>query len=472
MGGLAVQRILAISSVGGSTPEASGTALVLRGSNDAMRPPAFPEQRAEFIGKSPTELYVPAPRPEWLFPPKGPTVQEIWPGLYKEMVKGSEEKGQASKNSLQEEAQETYNGETSSEQAKPDKNKSRKLLSSREEKIATVRASIDKLKENPEALQILEKMLNDKKERERSLLESDAARTRLTDEKSACHDPCSDTPASVNCIKECTTPVSSNPSACLDVSMSKVLAKVEPISGLQPPNQEVLLNYTLSAQNNCPQTIKDVTYHIQGTGGCPLPSAFIPAPASGVYIQSFSADTSSVAPGDSAGVKAGQDTSIISRCETYGAGFRITSSSLPTSLSIDISASGTDSTTNSQIYSQKKVFTVLGPSVSEGTTFCDQKCPTANPPATDTPSHRHKGPNAGAVAGGVIGGVSALALAWYCCSSRGRKRSMPDRRPRPVEPSSRPNDVGPQPRAVEPSSRPLGHDSLPDSLPSERMGFR
>jgi hypothetical protein len=150
-------------------------------------PPAFPNQRGEIIGKSPTEPYVPAPRPEWLSHPKGPTVPEIWPGLYDRMVKDSEEKGQASKNSLQGEAQETSNGETSSGQAKPDKHESRKLLSSDEEKIATMRASIDKLKENPELLQSFTKRLNDKKVRERSLLESNPENVRrlLQDEPSA-----------------------------------------------------------------------------------------------------------------------------------------------------------------------------------------------------------------------------------------------------------------------------------------------
>jgi hypothetical protein len=186
-------------------------------------------------------------------------------------------------------------------------------------------------------------------------------------------DPCSDPPPSLDSIKQCTTNVSSDPSACLDVSISDVLAKVEPVSGLPAPNQQVRLNYILNVQNNCPQTIKDVTYHITGTGGCPLPSTFIPAPDTGVSIQSFSADPSLVAPGDSAGVKAGQDTSLISRCETYGGGFRITSSSLPTSLSVDISASGTDSTTNSMVHSQEKIFKILGG--SESPTYCDQQCP-------------------------------------------------------------------------------------------------
>ncbi len=179
--GLAVQGSLGIGGVEGSTPEASGTALALRGSDNAMRPPAFPEQRTEIIGKSPTEPYVPAPRPEWLSPHQSPTTQQLWPDLYDQMVKASEEEGQASKTSLQGETQETHDEGTASGQEEQNKNKVRKLLSSREEKIATVRALIDKLEENPEALQIFKKRLNGKKERERSLLESnpEIARRRL-----------------------------------------------------------------------------------------------------------------------------------------------------------------------------------------------------------------------------------------------------------------------------------------------------
>ena len=223
-----------------------------------------------------------------------------------------------------------------------------------------MRALIDKLKENPEPLQSLGKMLNDKKERERSLLESNskipAARTLLSENVSTCDDPCSDTPASVDCMKQCTTPVLGDKSACLDVSLSEVLAKLEPISGLPAPSQQVRLNYTLRVRNNCPQTIKDVTYQVEGTGGCPLPSTFIPAPVSGSSIQLFSADASPVAPGDSAGVKAGQDTSLIARCDNYTGYYQVGSSSQPSSLSIDISASGTDSTTNSRVSSQDKSF--------------------------------------------------------------------------------------------------------------------
>ena len=72
----------------GSATEVPGTALTQRGNDKAIGlPPAFPtEQRAKIIGKSPTEPYVPAPRPEWLAPYQGPTIKEIWPNVYKQNV--------------------------------------------------------------------------------------------------------------------------------------------------------------------------------------------------------------------------------------------------------------------------------------------------------------------------------------------------------------------------------------------------
>ena len=167
----------------GSATEVPGTALTQRGSDNAIGlPPAFPtEQRAKIIGKSPTEPYVSAPRPEWLAPYQGPTIQQLWPSLYDQMVKGSGEKGQASKNSLRGEAQEIHDEETSSEQAKPDKHKASKHLSLRKQKIATRRALRYETKRNLEVRQIFKKRLNDKKVRERSLLESNPERHQLYD---------------------------------------------------------------------------------------------------------------------------------------------------------------------------------------------------------------------------------------------------------------------------------------------------
>jgi hypothetical protein len=61
----------------------------------------------------------------------------------------------------------------------------------------------------------------------------------------------------------------------------------------------------------------------------------------------------------------------------------VDSSSLPIALSVDISASGTDSTTNSTVSSQEKIFTVLGG--SPWATNCDLHCPQ---PSRASSSHR------------------------------------------------------------------------------------
>ena len=146
-------------------------------------------------------------------------------------------------------------------------------------------------------------------------------------------------------------------SPCLDVSISDVLAKLEPVSGLKVPSQLVRLDYLLNVQNHCPQTIKDVTYQIQVNGGCPNPSVFLPSEILGYYNQVFRADPSSVAPGDSAGVKAGQDISMNATC---GPLLGTSYISPPSFLTVDIYASGTDATTNSMVISQDKSFLVLG----------------------------------------------------------------------------------------------------------------
>jgi hypothetical protein len=181
-------------------------------------------------------------------------------------------------------------------------------------------------------------------------------------------DPCSDPPPSLDSIKQCTTNVSSDKSACLDVSTSDVFGQVEPVSGLKVPSQQVRLDYILNVQNNCPETINNVTYRIGVNGECLSPSVFYLG--LGHYDQVFSADPSSVAPGDSAGVKAGQDTSINASC---GAPSGTSYTSQPSDLSVVISAQGTDPTTNSEVHSQEKIFKILGG--SESPTYCDQQCP-------------------------------------------------------------------------------------------------
>jgi hypothetical protein len=148
--------------------------------NPTGQPPAFPEQRAEIIGKSPTESYVPAPQPEWLSPYQGPTVEELWPHLHEQMVKASEEKGEASKNSLQGEAQERYD-ETSLEQREQGK-----PLSSNEEKIATLKAVTEKAGKNPEFAARVRKLLAEG--RAPSEQESSEARRKLEIDNRYCLD--------------------------------------------------------------------------------------------------------------------------------------------------------------------------------------------------------------------------------------------------------------------------------------------
>ena len=115
--------------------------------------PAFPDQRAEIIGKSPTELHVPTQQPEAYH---GPTVEQIWPHAFDKYVREIEE---ASKNLLQGKAQEKYDGETSSEQREGKEDKGKELLPSNEKKIATLKAVTEKAGKNPEFAARVRKLL-------------------------------------------------------------------------------------------------------------------------------------------------------------------------------------------------------------------------------------------------------------------------------------------------------------------------
>ena len=145
-----------------------------------------------------------------------------------------------------------------------------------------------------------------------------------------------------------------------------MIAKLEPVPGLPAPHQELRLNYTLSVLNTCTQTVKDVEYQVYGAGECMK------------TLQFFNPNSSLLAPGDVAGVKAGQDLSMTASC--WG--------SPPSFLSSYISASGKDSTTDAAVSSPSKTFVVQGdrPYVMSE---CPQTCPSATdtppPPAMDTP---------------------------------------------------------------------------------------
>ena len=182
---------------------------------------------------------------------------------------------------------------------------------------------------------------------------------------STCDDPCSNTLPSVDCIKECATTVSSNPSACLDVSASKVFARVEP-SVFGVPGQQVHLDLNLNALNNCPQPIKDITFEVSVDRQCPSDHPF----SSEEYALFYNANQNSA----DVGAFADAQNSTLAYClKMKGFSTTADSSSLPVDLSVGILASGTDATTNSTVSSQEKIFTVLGG--SPWTTSCDLHCP-------------------------------------------------------------------------------------------------
>ena len=233
-----------------------------------------------------------------------------------------------------------------------------------------------KLEENPKVLQSLKKMPNERAVRERSLLEmaseTQAARMLLSDKRSTCSDPCSDTPASVDCIKECMTTVSNNPSACLDISASGVSARVEP-SVFGVPGQQVHLDLDMHVQNHCPQPIKDITFQVSVDRQCPSDHPF----SSEEYALFYNANQNSA---DVSAFADAQNSTLAYCLRMKGLSTTVDSSALPIDLSVGILASGTDATTNLAVSSQEKILTILGG--SPWTTNCDLHCP----PATDTPS--------------------------------------------------------------------------------------
>jgi hypothetical protein len=192
---------------------------------------------------------------------------------------------------------------------------------------------------------------------------------------STCDDPCSNTPPSVDCIKECATTVSSNPSACLDVSASEVSGRVEP-SVFGVPGQQVHLDLNLNVQNNCPHPIKDITFEVSVDRQCPSDHPF----SSEEYALFYNANQNSADVGSFADA---QNSTLAYCLRMKGLSTTVDSSSLPIALSVDISASGTDSTTNSTVSSQEKIFTVLGG--SPWATNCDLHCPQ---PSRASSSHR------------------------------------------------------------------------------------
>ncbi len=117
--------------------------------------------------------------PEAFSHPKGPTVEQLWPKLYEEMVKSSGEQGDASKNSLQGEAQGRHDGETSSEQQNQKENAGKKNLSLNERHIATLKAVVEKASKDPEFAARVSRKLAES----RAPSEQDKGTEHLTPEK-------------------------------------------------------------------------------------------------------------------------------------------------------------------------------------------------------------------------------------------------------------------------------------------------
>ncbi len=443
-----------VGGIEGSTPASSDSALALRGSdNVTVLLPALNQKEFNNLSHwSALEFDPGRVTPELLDHLRKVGVQDP------EQLIGNVQQGK-------------YDGEISSEQKESSKNEGKEPLSSNGEKIDPLPSLMDKLKENPQSLR---KMLNERAMRGRSLSEAPTA----SGEQATCSDPCSDTPASIDCIKECTTAnlMGDAGPMCLDISTSGVSARIENASGrlIPGPGQQVHLDYHLNVQNNCQQAVNKISFQVDGSSMCPPgTSSSIADEPRGFWPGSSALPDPNlvIAPGNFAGVKGSSDWFCM-----MSTGFDSENYTIPSELSVIVSAQAWTNT--GPFYSRGKKFTVLG-SVNDGVKPCDQKC---------SPSHRHKGPNGGAVAGGVIGAMGALAIAAWCCCCRRKDHSEPvqprsdargprilesprRRQPRPIESPSGPGDVHPRP--AEPSSGPLGHDSLPNPrMPSERMGFR
>jgi hypothetical protein len=117
-GALALQAVSGLGRIEGSRAPGNGKegdahAVARVGNDTAVGKAVALDQQSRATDNSQSERAVPA-LPEALTHPNGPTVEQIWPRLYQQMVESSGEKGKACENALQGDAQERYDGETSS----------------------------------------------------------------------------------------------------------------------------------------------------------------------------------------------------------------------------------------------------------------------------------------------------------------------------------------------------------------------
>jgi hypothetical protein len=310
-----------------------------------------------------------------------------------------------------------YDGQTSSEQKESSKNKGKNPLSSNREKVDVLRSLMVRAETDPRARQRLRQMLAKSRQLER------ANRTR----ERSLGESTTPSPSSLTHVvgptHEC---IVSDPSECLDITGTKVTAWAQP-SSLGIRGEELRVDMDLQVTNRCPDTVKDVTFVVDAKPNCPPGHVYEPhynAVASLTFT--YPANPTVI---DVGAIASAQNSTLV-QCVNWPGTAYYESAALPDSFNLDIHAQGSD--TQLTVRSQDKYVAAVGPMPDH----CPQTPPApdapanpqtppapdapANPqtpptpeaPATDTPSHRHKGPNVGAVVGGVlgtIGGIGAVA---------------------------------------------------------------
>jgi hypothetical protein len=226
-------------------PESPGSVPALVGRDKTTgQLPAFLDRQT---GNSQSERNGPA-LPEAFSHPKGPTVEQLWPKLYEEMVKSSGEQGEASKNSLQGEAQGRYDGETSSELPEQEM----KHPTSHEEQMKIVQHAMEKVKANPggdpkireNARRLLAKIKGEQSsEPEVQGQESSVLRRKL--------EP------------------SDNSKVCLDTSGSNFDKEIISPTQEGVPGQEMRADLFLNVKNNCGEQADNADFIVTAAITCP-----------------------------------------------------------------------------------------------------------------------------------------------------------------------------------------------------------
>ena len=206
--------------------------------------------------KSLAERYDPAMPPE-AFPHskgQGQTVEELWPRLHEQMVKASEEKGQASKDSLQGKAQARYDGETSSELRGQEDGKGKEHLTSYEKQIKIVQDLMAEVKANPDpkVKEHARKLLAEVKGNESSETEQESSEPEHRQLK--------------------TNPIEIP--LCLDVSPSRFISNGV-FQTTDPPGNAYRATLEPFVANNCGVPVTDTQLTIEQDAKCPTGTQLI-----------------------------------------------------------------------------------------------------------------------------------------------------------------------------------------------------